>query len=179
MLRRIFSAIVAGLGSIGRLAGAFVSAPFRAIDAMFGGGSDIPPASATSPESSDVRDPQRVEDLTKVYTSIAISIIEWCMASLVSNAPAPIPPKMPRGVSGWLPGLTQEECIVLASADITEVSSHIRGHDLMAGVRSVRPLDRIEWSPGPPLIYDDGPGSSFTDLADETTEPSSVARLAP
>lgn len=172
MLVRIFAAIVAGLRAIGRVLGRVATAPFRLIDGLIGGGDPaVPPVPAVSDEIDDA--PSPAQDIKSVYEQVALQVMQWCVDSLVSNTSAPIPPRMPRGIAEWLPGLSREECIELGSASRVVVSSHLRGYELIPSVRSVRPLDRAEWSLEPAL--EPGAGGLFSDHVGEEIAPSSVA----
>jgi len=174
MLKAVFSAIASVLKSFGRLFGRVAAAPFRMLDGMLGGGGPaVPPAPEASAEAEDV--PAPAQDHKHLYEQIALAVMQWCLDSLVADHKMPIPPKMPRGISAWLPGLTRDECIVLASADRMAVSAHIRSHELVRGVRSVRPLDRLEWPPEPGLAPDQGSGGFFSALADAGTGPCPAA----
>jgi hypothetical protein len=102
-------------------------------------------------------------------------VMQWCVASLVADGHSPIPPKMPRKIAEWLPGLTREECISLGCADRTAVSAHLRSYDLVRGVRSVRPLDRLEWPPETGFAPDQGSGGFLSFVADAGTAPCSAA----
>ncbi|MBN9004896.1 MAG: hypothetical protein J0H40_05720 [Rhizobiales bacterium] len=169
MLKKIFSAIAAGLKAIGRLVGGVVTAPFRALDAVLGGGSDVPPLPAATPETEDVPAPAKTEDMTKVYAEVALAVMQWCVESLTADAPAPMPANMPRKIAAWLPGLTREECFALGCAELSAISAHIRSYELVRGVRSVRPLERAEWPPEPRPAPDSGGFVTFpADGADST-----------
>ncbi|MBN9007114.1 MAG: hypothetical protein J0H40_17070 [Rhizobiales bacterium] len=167
MLKKIFSAIVAGLKAIGRLVGGVVTAPFRALDAAFGGGSDVPPLPAATPETEDVPAPSKTEDLTKVYEQVALAVMQWCVESLTADAPASMPANMPRKIAEWLPRLTREECFALGCAEYAAVYAHIRSSELLTGVRSVRPLERVEWPPEPRPAP--GTGGLISDPSDEAS----------
>ena len=172
MLKQIFAAIIAGLRSIGRLLRGTAAMPFRMLDGVLGGGGpDVPQMPAVSAEDDDV--PAPAEDHKHLYEQVALAVMQWCVDSLVTDGPAPIPRKMPRKIGEWLPGLTREECISLACADKMAVSAHVRSFELVSGVRSVRPLDRLEWPPE--LAPDQGSGGFRSVLADAGTEPWSAA----
>jgi hypothetical protein len=170
MLKQIFSAVASALKAVGRLFGRVAAMPLRMLDVLLGGGGPAePPMTAVSSEADDVP-PEPAPDHKHLYEQIALAVMQWCLDSLVAGGQAPIPPKMPRKVAAWLPGLTRDECIALASANRMAVSAHVRSYELLRGVRSVRPLDRLEWPPEPGFAPDQGSGGFLSDLADAGTE---------
>lgn len=172
MLMRIVSAIVAGLKAVGRVLGRVAAAPFHMLGGLIGGGEPAaPPAPTVSDEADDMPAPS--QDLKKAYEQLALAVMQWCVDSLAADEPAPTNSGMSRGVSNWLPGLTREECISLATADIAAIVAHLRSHEPVPGVRSVRPLDRIEWPPESAPWQD--PGKLLSVYVDEDIEPSSAA----
>jgi hypothetical protein len=174
MLKAVFSAIVSALKSVGRLFGRVAVAPFRMLDGLLGGvGPAVPAAPEVSAEADDVPPPP--PDHKRLYEQIALAVMQWCLDSLVADHKVVIPSKMPRGIAAWLPGLARDECIALASADRMAVSAHIRSYSLMRGVRSVQPLDRLEWPPEPGFAPDQGSGGFLSVLADGGTATCSAA----
>jgi hypothetical protein len=179
MLKAIFSAIASALRGIGRLFGRVAVMPFRALDGLLGGGGlAVPLAPDVSAEVDDVPAVPAL-DYKLIYERLALNVMQWCCDSLVADTQAPIPPKMPRGISAWLPGLTRGECISLGCADKMAVSAHLRSYDLVSGVRSVRPLDRLEWPPEPGFAPDQGSGGFLSALAGAGTATWSAADPAP
>ncbi len=172
MLARIISAIVAGLKAVGRVLGRVAAAPFHMLGGLIGGGEPAAPPPPTASDEADDMPPQP-QDLKGAYEQIALAVMQWCVDSLAADEPAPTPSGMSRGVSNWLPGLTREECISLATADISAIVAHLRSHEPVPGVRSVRPLARIEWHPESAPWRD--PGKLLSVLVDADTEPSSAA----
>jgi hypothetical protein len=165
MLKSVFSAIASALKAVGRVFRRVAVAPFRAIGGLFGvGGYDVPPAPEVSDEADDV--PTPAPDYKVIYEQLALAVMQWCVDSLVAGDHAPIPPKMPRKVAAWLPGLTREECIAIGCADRMAVFAHLRSYDLVRGVRSVRPLDRLEWPPETGFAPDQGSGGFLSVFAD-------------
>ncbi|MGM4916236.1 hypothetical protein [Tardiphaga sp. 813_E8_N1_3] len=178
MLKAVFSAIASALKSFGRMFGRIATAPFRMLDGVLGGGGpDVPPAPEVSAEADDV--PRVAPDHKRLYEQLPLDVMQWCCDSLVAGEQASMPPKMPRSIAAWLNGLTRDECIALACADRISVSDHIRCYDLVAGVRSVQPLDRLEWPPEPGLAPDQGSGGFLSVLADAGTATWSAAGPAP
>jgi hypothetical protein len=175
MLKAIFSAIAVSLKAVGRLFGRVAMWPFHQLDGLFGGGGlAVPPAPNVSAEVDDVPAAPAL-DYKLIYERLALDVMQWCADSLVADTQAPIPPKMPRSISAWLPGLTREECISLGCADRMAVSAHLRSYDLLPGVRSVRPLDRLEWPPEPGFAPDQGSGGFLSALAGAGTATWSAA----
>jgi hypothetical protein len=178
MLKAIFSAISSALRAVCRLSGRVATWPARMLGGLFGGGGlAVPPAPETSAEVDDVP-PAPAPDYKMIYEQTALAVMQWCVDSLVAGTPAPIPPKMPRGISAWLPGLTREECISLGCADRMAVSAHLRTFDLVRGVRSVRPLDCLEWPPEPRFAPDEGSGGFLSVLAAAGTATSAISAPA-
>jgi hypothetical protein len=178
MLKAIFSAISSALRAVCRLSGRVATWPARMLGGLFGGGGlAVPPAPETSAEVDDVP-PAPAPDYKMIYEQTALAVMQWCVDSLVAGTPAPIPPKRPRGISAWLPGLTREECISLGCADRMAVSAHLRTFDLVRGVRSVRPLDCLEWPPEPRFAPDEGSGGFLSVLAAAGTATSAISAPA-
>lgn len=174
MLKQIFSAVASAMKAAGRLFGRVAALPFRALDSILGeGGTAVPPAPEVSPEADDV--PPPATDYKHLYEQLALDVMQWCCDSLVAGGQVSMLPKMPRNISAWLPGLTHDECIALACADRMAVSSHLRSYELVRGVRSVRPLDRLEWSPEPGLAPDQGSSGFLSVFADRGTATYSAA----
>jgi hypothetical protein len=174
MLKAVFSAIMSALRAARRVLGRIAAMPIHMLDALFGGGSPaVPPMPEVSAEADDV--PAPAQDHRRHYEQIALAVMQWCVDSLVADGPAPIPPKMPRKIAAWLPGLTREECISIGCADIMAVSAHIRSYELVRAVRSVRPLDRVEWPPESGFAPDHGCGGFLSALAAADTAPFAAA----
>jgi hypothetical protein len=174
MLKQIFSAIASALMSVGRMLGRVVGLPFRVLDYIVGG-PPVPPMPETSMEADDVPGP--APDDRRHYEQVALAVMQWCIDSLVADGPAPIPPKMPRKIAAWLPGLTREECIFIGGADRNAVSAHIRSYELIRGVRSVRSLDRVDWPPESGFAPDHDSGGFLSALA--AVDTASVAAEVP
>jgi hypothetical protein len=153
-------------------------APLRLVDRILGGGGPpVPPMPVESSEADDVP-AAPAPDYKLIYEQLAIDVLQWCCDSLVAGGHAPIPSKMPRGISAWLPGLTREECVAIGSADRMAVSAHLCSYELVRGVRSVRPLDRVEWPPETEFAPDQGSGRFLSFVAGAGTAPSSAADRA-
>lgn len=111
----------------------------------------------------------------RMYEEIALSVMQWAVDSLAADSQAPMPSKMPRKLAAWLPGLSRDDLITLACSDRMAVSAHIRSHKLIPGVRSVRQLDRVEWSLESGFPPDQGSGGFLIALAATDTVPQPAA----
>jgi hypothetical protein len=172
MLKSIVAAVLTVLKSVFSCARKVVSLPFRMLDAILGGGSDddIPPVPELPSEvSGEVPSPK--PDWVKIYEDLALSVMRWCVESVELGQPAPVPPKMPRGISEWLRGLREAELVALVSAGRMGVSAHIRSQELVPCVRSVRRLEAIKWPEKPRPEWDRG-FPSFVSFADAGSSPS-------
>jgi hypothetical protein len=172
MLQSIVAAVLAVLKSVFSCARKVVSLPFRVLNAILGGGSDIDiaPAPELAPEESDEA-PSPKLDWVKIYENLALSVMRWCVESVELGQPAPVPPKMPRGISEWLPGLREAELVALVSAGRIGISAHIRSQELVPGVRSMQRLAAIKWPEKPRPEWDRG-FPSFVSFADAGSSPS-------
>jgi hypothetical protein len=172
MLKSIIAAVLTALKSVFSCARKLVPLPFRMFDAMLGGGSDIdiPPApELPSEEGDEVRSP--APGWESIYQNLALSVMRWCVESVELGQPAPVPPKMPRGISEWLLGLREAELIALVSAGRIGISAHIRSQELVSGVRSVRKLEAAKWPEKPRPEWDQG-FPSFVSFSDGGSSPS-------
>jgi hypothetical protein len=167
MVKAIISAIVSALRSLGRIAGRIATAPLRAINRILGvdDGSDPGDAPDVARYTGDDEAPATGPDLDAVYRELANIVMAWAANSIVSGQPAPLPPKMPRDLSAWLPGISLDETHVLINADEMAVSSHLRSRELIRGVRSVRPLEAAVWPEEPDLAFDQGSPGCFLSAA--------------
>jgi hypothetical protein len=150
MLRSIFSAIASAFAAGVRLFGTIVMAPFRLVDRMLfgGGGEPIEIPKVAAPEV--VMPPKPVEKSAQFYEDLANAVRTWCADSIILDAPAPVPPRLPREIKNWLPGLTRSECDAIIEAEKTGVSSHLKGVLTLPGVRPVQPLNPLRAWPAAP-----------------------------
>jgi hypothetical protein len=172
MLKVIVAAVLTALKGVFSCARKVAWLPFRMLNAILGGGSDIdiPAAPELASEESDEA-PSPKPDWVKIYKNLALLVMRWCVESVELGQPAPVPPKMPRGISEWLPGLREAELVALVSAGRMGVSAHIRSQELVPGVRSVRRLEAIKW-PEKPRPESDRGFSSFVSFAGAGSSPS-------
>lgn len=172
MLKSIVAAVLRAVKSLFSCARKVAWLPFRMLGALLGGESaiDISPApELPSDESDEVQSPK--PDWEKIHEHLALSVMRWCVESVELGQPAPVPQKMPRGISEWLPGLREAELIALVSAGRECISAHIRSQELVPGVRSVRRLEAIGWPEKPRPEWDRGV-PSFVSFADAGSSPS-------
>jgi hypothetical protein len=172
MLKFIVAAVLSAFKAVFSCARKVASLPFRVLNAILGGGSDIdiPPAHEVTSEESDEA-PSPKTDWVKIYENLALLVMRWCVESVELGQPAPVPPKMPRGLSEWLPGLRESELVALVSSGRMGISAHIRSQELVPGVRSVRKLEAIKWPEKPRPEWDRG-FPSFVSFADAGSSPS-------
>ncbi len=57
----------------------------------------------------------------------------------------PIPPRLPRAVRDWAPGLSPDECREIYRSSETAVSAHLQGLFDIPGVRKVEKLPLANW----------------------------------
>jgi hypothetical protein len=153
MFKRILSAIASALKAMFYVAGRVVTAPFRIVDAMLGGGSmwglpelptpsDVPATDAPAGEASR-------KDMELASAREANVVLGWAAESIIDDEPAPLPNphRCSRATSSWLRGLTRDECELLINSDEKATSAHLRGRREIPGVRKVQPLEPAPWPP--------------------------------
>jgi hypothetical protein len=146
LLRAIISAIVNALRSGARFLGRAAAFPLRLINGLSGGGGDVPEL----PEPEPCRDPENTSvDNQAVYREIVLAVMRWAAESIVADRPEPVPPRLPRPVQEWLPGLSRDECWRLMNASERDISAHMQGLFAIDAVPKVRPLQAKEWPPEP------------------------------
>lgn len=154
MLRAILSAIVNALRSGARFLGRVAKFPLRLINGLFGGGYDD---MSELPEPEPYRAPENFPvDNQDAYREIACAVTRWAAESIIADRPEPVPPKLPRPIQEWLPGLSRDECWRLMNASERDVSAHLQGLFAIDAVPKVRPLQAKEWPPEPQLPADMG-----------------------
>jgi hypothetical protein len=167
MLKAVFSAIASALRSFAGVMGHVAMAPIRFIDRLLVGDTGGSP-----PEIQDVRryddaEPIDSADRHAMYIELANNVMAWAANSIVDDAMAPLPAKLPIALREWLPGMTRDECIALINADEKAVSAHIQR---LFGLPGVRPVQRLtplrEWPAEPSLAFDEGSPSFVSYAAD-------------
>ena len=143
MLKSIFAAVMnalkSGLAALGRAA----TWPLRAL-AGGGGGMPMPaPDVVTEPGTDPVAERERS---LAVGREMAAIIQKYAAESFLSDAPAQMPVGLSPELRAWARGLTREECVALIDADETDVSAHLDGIFLLAGVARVVPRPMAQWS---------------------------------
>jgi hypothetical protein len=93
-------------------------------------------------------------DLVAFGEQLAAILQRWAATSVIQEQPAELPPRLPRGVAAWLPGLTRDEVIKLMSAPRADVGLHLRSLEIIPGVRTVRPLEPVRWTTVAPSATD-------------------------
>lgn len=156
MLKAIVTAIVAALKAIGGFARRVAAAPFAALAGAFGSGIDQSVVPTVAPSAADGDDePAPGPNLDAVYKELANIVMTWAADSIVDGQPGPLPsPRpFPRVIAEWLRGISLDEAHVLINASENEVCAHLRSRELIPGLRSVRPLDPVEWPEEPRPEY--------------------------
>jgi hypothetical protein len=164
MLRSIAAAIVSMLLSIGRIGRGILAFPGKVIQGFFGGGgavSDIPGPPPVSIDSDAGDTADFTAALERSYAMMAAIIQAWAARSLTAGAYQPIEGKLSRSVEAWLPGLRPSELLAIIDATPEAVCAHLRSRDLIAGVRSVRPLDAVAWVDDTPQPAPEEPAPGF------------------
>ncbi|ABE39390.1 hypothetical protein RPD_2155 [Rhodopseudomonas palustris BisB5] len=143
---RILSAIAATLRSVFSAGRAVLSLPFRALGAIGGGGYALPPEDdEDEPVVAPSVPPAPVVDLQEVWRDHAIALQSWCADAVAMGGPMPIPPRLPRAVREWAPGLSPDECRAIYRSPETAVSAHLQGLFDIPGVRKVGRLPLANW----------------------------------
>jgi hypothetical protein len=130
------------------------AAPFQALANIFGGSGDLPAVPPVAPSEIDEDAPG--PNMDAIYRDLAIAVRTWCAKSIIAQRPLPLPPKSPRGVAAWLPGLSIDEAHAIINATEIEVMSHLRSRELINGVCRVRPLEPAVWPVEPESKLDPG-----------------------
>jgi len=147
MLRLIVSSIRSALRSAFRFIGRAMSLPGQLLGGFVGvpDPGDMPEQAPPEDLSAGRNEPV---DNSEVYEAVANLVRMWCADSLIDDRPAPLPPKLPRKILEWLPGLTRDECDAIIQVDNYSVSAHCQGLYDIAGVRPVGRLPAMqEWPP--------------------------------
>ena len=143
---RILSAIAAALRSVFAAGRAVLALPFRALGALSGGGYALPPEDdEDEPVVAPTVTPSPVLDLHEVFRDHAIVLQSLCADAVAMGGPAPIPPRFPRFLRDWAPGLSPDECRAIYRSPETAVSAHLQGLFHISGVRKVAPLPLASW----------------------------------
>ena len=168
MFRAIINAVVAALRSIGRAGRTLLGFPGRIIHSLLGGGgpvSDIPSPPEVSIDSDDGATADFTAALERSYAMMAAIIQAWAASSLSAGAYQPVQGKLSHAVAEWLPGLRPSELLAIIDATPEAVSAHLRSRELIAEVRSVRPLDAISWVDDMLQPEPDSPAPGFLSAA--------------
>src|ERR1700686_1881682 len=148
MFRSLINAIGSVIRSMGRIVRGVLALPGRVIHGILRGGgpvSDIPGPPPVSIDSDAGDTADFTAALERSYAMMAAIIQAWAARSLTAGAYQPIEGKLSRSVAEWLPGLRPAELLAVIEATPEAVCAHLRSRHLIAGVRSVRPLDAIAW----------------------------------
>lgn len=162
MLRKILASIVSAIWTALSFVGRVATSPLRFLGGLAGGGAaGVPPMPEADDEIDAAPTPPQIDD-TEVYARIAAAVMRWCTESVIADRQLPLssPPAMPRSCSHWLRGLTRDELIKIGMASKTAVASHVRGTELIPGVRAVQSLPQKDWPPAvTQAAWDRGPRS--------------------
>jgi hypothetical protein len=161
MLKAIFTFLASALRSVAGVIGSIAMAPIRFVDRLLVGGPGASPQEISAPEvrpyDGDAEPADDFDSRQMFYLEIANKVMAWAGDSIVADAPAPLPAKLPRALREWLPGLTRAECIAIISADEIGVSSHLQQMFALPGVRTVQCLaPLVEWPAEPSFAFDEG-----------------------
>lgn len=150
MLKSIVSAIGAALRGVFALARSVLAIPGRLAGVLLGGGA-APPTEDT-PQVQDLAAKVAAADAEAQdnWKKISDAIWRWCVDSLIADGPVAVPPKLPRAVRDWLPGLTPQEAEIIISADRKAIQAHAMGLYDLSRVRKVQCLAPVKkWAPEP------------------------------
>jgi hypothetical protein len=165
MLKSVLLSIVSALRSVAGVIGRIAMAPLRCIDRVLVRGDGGSPREIPEVRRYDDAEPLDAADRQAMYIELANRIMAWAADSIVDDAPAPLPEKLPIGVREWLPGMTRDECRALINAHEKAVSAHIQRLFALPGLRPVQPLTPLrEWPAEPSLAFDEG-SPSFVSYA--------------
>ncbi|ACF02296.1 hypothetical protein Rpal_3797 [Rhodopseudomonas palustris TIE-1] len=142
----ILSAIAGALRSVFAAGRAVMSLPFRLLGSIGEGGYVMPPEDdEDEPIVAQATPPAPVFDLQEIWRDHAIVLQSWCADAVAMGGPMPIPPRLPRAVQQWAPGLSPDECREIYRSSETAVSAHLQGLFDIPGVRKVAPLPLANW----------------------------------
>lgn len=143
---RLFSAIAAALRSVFAAGRAAIALPFRLLGSIGGGGYALPPEDdEDDPVVAPATPPAPKIDMQKMWRDHAIVLQSWCADAVAMGGPMPIPPRLPRAIRQWAPGLSPDECREIYRSSETAVSAHLQGLFNIPGVRKVAPLPLANW----------------------------------
>ncbi|MFL9499141.1 hypothetical protein DNX69_06525 [Rhodopseudomonas palustris] len=143
---RILSAIAAALRAVFSAGRAAIVLPFRLLGSIGGGGYTLPPEDEEDePVVAPAVPPVPVLDLQEHWRDQAIVLQSWCADAVAMGRPMPIPPRLPRAVQEWAPGLSPDECRAIYRSSEAVVSAHVQGLFDIPGVRKVAPLLPARW----------------------------------
>jgi hypothetical protein len=183
MFRSLINAIGSVIRSMGRIVRGVLAFPGRVIHGILGGGgpvSDIPGPPPVSIDSDAGDTADFTAALERSYAMMAAIIQAWAARSLTAGDYQPVEGKLSRSVEEWLPGLRPSELLRLIDATPEAVSAHLRSKDLIAGVRSVRPLAAIAWvdDTPKPAPEEPAPGHLMTAYLSESARFQAVREAA-
>jgi hypothetical protein len=151
MFRALLSALRSAFHHLFSLASSLAALPFRLADRLLGGGSPWGIPEMPAPPVIDVPEgrPSNSKEFDLAYAKEAAVVLGWAAESSVDDGPAPLPkpPRCSRATSGWLQGLSRDECGIIINSDEKTISDHLRGRKLISGVRAVAPLVPAKWAP--------------------------------
>jgi len=165
LLRRLAAIAKAALEIVMKLLGI----PMRIVGGLLGGGgvtADHQLAAARD-LAADLRadvewenkevEMLRQRDLDAARRATARAVWRWSAGSVLDGATAVLPPRLPRSVGAWLPGLDYAAIFALANAGAEAVKAHISGISQIPGVPAVAPLSPVVVRYPPPPAADAPP----------------------
>jgi hypothetical protein len=165
MLKSILSGIASALRAIGRAVFGIAMVPLRLVDRLLVGGDGGSPQEIPEVRRYEDGEPKDAADSYAFYLELANRIMTWAADSIVADAPASLPPRLPIALREWLPGVTRAECEVLINADEKAISAHIQRAFPLPGVRLVQRLaPLLEWPREPSSNLNEG-SPSFVSYA--------------
>ncbi|GLH79755.1 hypothetical protein SSBR45G_46640 [Bradyrhizobium sp. SSBR45G] len=148
-MRSILAAIGAALRGAFAVIRDVVMLPVDLLSSMFGGPLGPPPA-GDSPLVAELKAKTRAaqgEAIPRAAEAMAKVVSNWSMDCIIDDRrlPVPTPPRVSRDVANWLQGLTSDECVLIAKAQINAISAHIAGTAHIDGLRAVQRLEAEPW----------------------------------
>ena len=175
-MKTIFAAIGAALRAAFSMFWTLCCMPGRLLAGLLGG--SVPAPVGDSPLVEQLQEEIDLDAIRKNAERAASIVSGWCIDSMTAGRPlpAPIPPRVSRGVAQWLPGLTREECAELVCAGKEAICEHLAGTCAILGVRPVQRLQALSaWEPATAWV-EPSPGVLTIELA-ARSEPDQAAEL--
>jgi hypothetical protein len=149
-MMRLLRVIMKGLRAAMRALGRAAAAPFAWLG---GGGYDDTDFDEIDDRESVINEREAKMEAAEAQ---AREVTRYAAASLIDDAPAPLPADLPPALREWCRGLSRDESLAICGARPEAVSAHIQGIFMLPDVRKVQKLPAAQWPGEPSPEYDDG-----------------------